>query len=596
MHFNHVRDLPNEQMDELLGAIVDAENLFMTVDRQEDDNTKKVYVFLFRFLRQCILSRTQVKEIKGPLGQPPFEEPSIHKAISNFVYFKYGRQSEFQLMKEVARTFLHCFNNWDFEAPGQRDDLSYEEASAYKINYTRWLMFCHVPAFCSSLKHYNTSNIFGKTFLRATYQFVSHQFLSQYEAEKELLSPEKRKLLEQLPKFLEALKLEVMNDKSQIFTTNFKPMLASALQRTKRLLDTSADAKVGGKRLKKGMSEDLADEAVIKALKRINDPNYQNRTEVVHPVVAAARDESAKGEEQRKEIEFHIVGNSLTKKVSKQTMLWLLALQNVFAHRLPRMPKDYIAQQVFDGKHKTLALIKHERPIGGICFRSFPTQDFIEIVFCAVTDKEQIKGYGSHLMNHLKDYSVRKNIGHFLTYADENAIEFFKKQGFSNDIKVARPAFQGYIKDYEGATLMHCELHPNVIYTQFSSVVRKQKEIIKELSALRQQEILKVHPGLTCFKEGLRRTIPIESIPGLREIGWRSIPRGAMPRQARLLEESADPDALGVQFNIVLNSIRQHPSSWPFMEPVSAREVPDYYDHVRYPMDLKSMTDRLKHK
>lgn len=56
--------------------------------------------------------------------------------------------------------------------------------------------------------------------------------------------------------------------------------------------------------------------------------------------------------------------------------------------------------------------------------------------------------------------------------------------------------------EYEGATLMHCELHPSIVYTQFSSVLRKQKEIIKELISQRQQDIQKIHPGLTCFKEG----------------------------------------------------------------------------------------------
>lgn len=61
-------------------------------------------------------------------------------------------------------------------------------------------------------------------------------------------------------------------------------------------------------------------------------------------------------------------------------------------------------------------------PIGGICFRTFPTQGFTEIVFCAITENEQVKGYGTHLINHLKDYQIQKNIFHFLAYADENAI------------------------------------------------------------------------------------------------------------------------------------------------------------------------------
>ena len=42
-------------------------------------------------------------------------------------------------------------------------------------------------------------------------------------------------------------------------------------------------------------------------------------------------------------------------------------------------------------KHKTLALVKDNKPIGGICFRMFPSQNFTEIVFCAVTSNEQVK-------------------------------------------------------------------------------------------------------------------------------------------------------------------------------------------------------------
>jgi hypothetical protein len=52
----------------------------------------------------------------------------------------------------------------------------------------------------------------------------------------------------------------------------------------------------------------------------------------------------------------------------------------------------------------------------------FVSQGFTEIVFCAVTSNEQVKGYGTHLMNHLKDYHIRLNVLHFLTFADEFAI------------------------------------------------------------------------------------------------------------------------------------------------------------------------------
>jgi len=204
-----------------------------------------------------------------------------------------------------------------------------------------------------------------------------------------------------------------------------------------------------------------------------------------------------------------------------------------------------------------------------------------------------VKGYGTHLMNHLKDYSNHHRIRHFLTFADEFAIGYFKKQGFSKEIKIVKPTYYGFIKEYEGATLMHCELHSQIIYTQFSGVIRKQKEIVKELILQRQQEMQKVHPGLTCFKEGVR-TIPIEAIPGLREIGWRSVPRAL--RQSRSMDEADDFEKLSVQLVALLSSVRQHQASWPFLQPVSAAEVPDYYDHIKYPMDLRTVGERLKNK
>lgn len=35
----------------------------------------------------------------------------------------------------------------------------------------------------------------------------------------------------------------------------------------------------------------------------------------------------------------------------------------------------------------------------------------------------------------------------------------------------------GYIKDYEGATLMECELNPRIPYTELSHIIKKQKEV-----------------------------------------------------------------------------------------------------------------------
>uniref|UniRef100_A0A2D4JU19 histone acetyltransferase n=2 Tax=Micrurus paraensis TaxID=1970185 RepID=A0A2D4JU19_9SAUR len=223
---------------------------------------------------------------------------------------------------------------------------------------------------------------------------------------------------------------------------------------------------------------DIPVELINEVMSTITDPTAMLGPEQTNFLSAhSARDEAARLEERRGVIEFHVVGNSLNQKPNKKIMMWLVGLQNVFSHQLPRMPKEYITRLVFDPKHKTLALIKDGRVIGGICFRMFPSQGFTEIVFCAVTSNEQVKGYGTHLMNHLKEYHIKHNILNFLTYADEYAIGYFKKQGFSKDIKVPKAKYVGYIKDYEGATLMGCELNPKIPYTEFSVIIKKQKEV-----------------------------------------------------------------------------------------------------------------------
>ena len=50
------------------------------------------------------------------------------------------------------------------------------------------------------------------------------------------------------------------------------------------------------------------------------------------------------------------------------------------------------------------------------------------------------------MMNHLKDYHLRQRIPTFLTYADEFAIGYFKKQGFSKSVQLPLSQYQGYIK------------------------------------------------------------------------------------------------------------------------------------------------------
>ena len=117
----------------------------------------------------------------------------------------------------------------------------------------------------------------------------------------------------------------------------------------------------------------------------------------------------------------------------------LVGLKALFAKQLPKMPRPYIARLVFDRRHKSLAILSDdpqdkggdEEIIGGICYRSFPAMRFAEIAFCAVNSSHQVKGYGTKLMNLLKRHGVTEGIEYFITYADNYAIGYFKKQGFT---------------------------------------------------------------------------------------------------------------------------------------------------------------------
>uniref|UniRef100_A0A8C9NRF3 histone acetyltransferase n=1 Tax=Serinus canaria TaxID=9135 RepID=A0A8C9NRF3_SERCA len=596
-HVSHLENVSEEEMNRLLGIVLDVEYLFTCVHKEEDADTKQVYFYLFKLLRKCILQMGK-PVVEGSLESPPFEKPSIEQGVNNFVQYKFSHlpSKERQTIVELAKMFLNRINYWHLETPSQRRLRSpNDDIAGYKVNYTRWLCYCNVPQFCDSLPRYETTQVFGRTLLRSVFTVMRRQLLEQARQEKDKLPQEKRTLiLTHFPKFLSMLEEEVYSQNSPIWDQDF--MVSSS--RTGQL-----GIQTGNLHLVMGEGEgpypvedskrprvvgDIPIELINEVMSTITDPAAMLGPETNFLSAHSARDEAARLEERRGVIEFHVVGNSLNQKPNKKIMMWLVGLQNVFSHQLPRMPKEYITRLVFDPKHKTLALIKDGRVIGGICFRMFPSQGFTEIVFCAVTSNEQVKGYGTHLMNHLKEYHIKHNILNFLTYADEYAIGYFKKQGFSKDIKVPKAKYVGYIKDYEGATLMGCELNPRIPYTEFSVIIKKQKEIIKKLIERKQAQIRKVYPGLSCFKDGVRQ-IPIESIPGIRETGWK--PSGKERGFLNYFQY-----LVSILDTLLFSLPKSHQSAWPFMEPVKRTEAPGYYEVIRFPMDLKTMSERLKNR
>ena len=70
----------------------------------------------------------------------------------------------------------------------------------------------------------------------------------------------------------------------------------------------------------------------------------------------------------------------------------------------------------------------------------------------------------------------------------------------------------GYIKDYDGGTLMECIISDRLPYTDLPGMLRAQRAALdRHIRTLSKSHV--VHPGLTSFRDGQRR-VDIASIPG----------------------------------------------------------------------------------
>ncbi|KAJ2819737.1 histone acetyltransferase, partial [Coemansia sp. 'formosensis'] len=150
-----------------------------------------------------------------------------------------------------------------------------------------------------------------------------------------------------------------------------------------------------------------------------------------------------------------------------ESMRRLTELKNIFQKQLPKMPKEYIARLVYDRNHSSLAIVKSNgHVVGGITFRLFEQRQFAEIVFCAVSSSEQVKG-------------------------------------FTKDITLDKRLWMGYIKDYEGGTLMQCSMVEKVEYLKVKEILNRQREA--NLMTLESNVDENKYPTLEAFIDDTRK-------------------------------------------------------------------------------------------
>ena len=308
----------------------------------------------------------------------------------------------------------------------------------------------------------------------------------------------------------------------------------------------------------------------------------------------ATRESHLRKQERDGELKLEVIKNDGSEANSRL----LVALKNIFSKQLPNMPKEYIVRLVFDSRHYSMLCMKNGNVIGGITYRPFPKQRMGEIAFCAVSANEQVKGYGTRLMNHIKEYAKEKeNMTHLITFADNNAVGYFQKQGFTKEIMMEREKWYGYIKEYDGGTIMECQLDGHVSYVDFVNQIREQRKAV-EAKVREMSTAHKVYPGLKDhFKpsaEGKYIPIDVKHIKGLKEAKWED---PGLPKY-RLVHPGCG-DGIPTKANLhkfmraIVNVIQAHSDAWPFAAPVNPLEVTDYYDVVKDPVDMELIQERV---
>lgn len=576
------------EQEKLMRLANDTHGLHDRLSTTEDTDELHIVYQVFQLCLSALKKWSTAVDI--PFGSPKFEAMSMVSIVTSFAASSEELVEGVQRKMDMAARLLTIINTWKIPTPTvYHEAVPKVDRVQYRLFYTRWMYYVVLPQQFKSLKQYEAVEIFGHKGLMMFLSFALCQLRqggdvqnSEHESAVSLVP-----FMNSLLGFLEApvksatkVKMVMPHGLNTPRFSRHSEGDACDYNRT----DSQDDDRVPRKRTKSEsvIGTDLFLKAIVKTINDSQSLDTSDPSDAIN--IDVCRGEAARIEEKKGIIEFKVIGNSLEPFQSRETTVSLLQLQSLFSVQLPKMPKEYITRLVFDDRHRSMVLLKKGKGvIGGICFRPFSTQGFIEIVFCAITANEQVKGYGTHLMNHLKDYQVKCGNYHLLTFADEFAIGYFSKQGFSEKVEMPRKLYQGYIKEYEGATLMGCQLHPQMRYTEFSSYMKTVRDLHQAIADVKRQNKSRRYGGIEhVFRQHSGCGLRFKDIPGLECYNDDDRP-------------AKDAD-LESKMKLILKKLNADKWSWPFLAPVDGEMVPEYYDYIEYPMDLKTMSERLKSK
>lgn len=622
-HAEPLKYLSQEDLDTYTDQISDLQTCCSELS--EIDPSHESLQTLYITMQILLKSLRTLTPVDVPfIGKPNFEPESLspYILVKKFIASRPVDNAEKQRLAEIGTLFLTEMNHWKLEGfQSLADKLNVPlEQGKYRMMYVRMDYYVNMPAKYVSFKQFQTVDIFGEKFTTTFCNYLINVLNTGNYTPFGLSESDLEENSEDLITFATDLRryLETEDPQSTSTTNRRKDSISTEdvilkyVKRKKptdhsessspRELSTSPVEEPRRRKKEPSSSAKKSPEteesmallrSLIRAIKFEGDldamePKTKVEFEALNTEVS--RGLSALQEEESGLIEFRVIGNDLDPFQHHEQLVHLVELQNLFGAQLPKMPKEYVTRLIFDSRHQNMVILKRDMGvIGGICFRTFPSRGFVEIVFCAITAMEQVKGYGTHLMNHCKDYMIKNKIYHMLTYADEFAIGYFTKQGFSEKLEINDTVYQGWIKEYEGATLMGCHLHPQISYTKFPDFSKGIQALHCGYKSENGAESRgKVFGGLEhLFRESSPQLLELRKVPGTDSLKMHK-------KSCYHLDER--DDSLDSKIGAILKKLTADKNAWPFASPVDVKEVPEYYDHIKHPIDFKTMQEKLKRK
>lgn len=183
------------------------------------------------------------------------------------------------------------------------------------------------------------------------------------------------------------------------------------------------------------------------------------------------------------------------------------------------------------------------------------------------------KGCASAYLNPI--YTKRKDELYLMTYADNYAIGYFKKNGFTT--KITTDCWVGFIKDYDGGTIMQGRIFYEINYLRKEEfILEKRKKLYNDI--MKVSTFNKLYPAINPqdYKN-------VYEIPGMVE--------AKLTDQTLLKIDKGDNILYVIEF--LFSDLLNHTSAWPFLQPVNPNEVTDYYTIIKNPMDLSKIESKI---